>query len=94
MKLKRYILLPVAVFFTALATYAASVLAPVTVTLQNKCTHPVKYEVKGGAASSGTIEANGKQKLSLEPGVKVYVDGELCLAVSAADNNTTFVVCR
>jgi len=73
---------------------AALMLGPVTVTLQNKCPRAVKYEIKGSKPSNGTIEANGKVKLSIEPGHQVFADGELCVQVTANDNGATYIVCR
>jgi hypothetical protein len=94
MKLKKLLFLPIFSLSAGILLAASSFLAPVSVTLQNKCTRAAKYEVKGGTASSGTVEAGSKVKLSLEVGQKVFVDGEICLEVSAADNGSTYIVCR
>jgi hypothetical protein len=94
MRLKKSILLTLGLVLATSFAMAGALLAPVNITLQNKCTRPVKYEIRGGAATTGTIDAEGKSKLKLEPGQKVYVDGELCLEVTVKDEGTTFVVCR
>jgi hypothetical protein len=94
MRLNKSILLTLGLALAATFAMAGALLAPVSLTLQNKCTRPVKYEVRGATITNGTIEADGKAKLKLEPGQKVYVDGELCLEVSAKDEGTTYIVCR
>lgn len=94
MNLRKMLLLPVLTLTALAAMGAASMIGPITLTLQNKCARPVKYEIKGGKAATGTVEANGKVKLSLEPGQKIFADGELCVEVAAADNGSTYIVCR
>jgi hypothetical protein len=94
MRLKKSILLTLGLGLASTFVWAGSLLAPVNLTLQNKCTRPVKYEIRGATTTNGTIEAESKAKLKLEPGQKVYVDGELCLEVSLKDEGTTYIVCR
>lgn len=94
MRFRTPLLLTLGLSWAATFAFAGAMLAPVNVTLQNKCTRAVKYEIKGATSSNGTIEAESKTKLKLEPGLKVYVDGELCIEVSAKDEGATYIVCR
>lgn len=94
MRLRTSLLFTIGLSMAATFAFAGAMLAPVNVTLQNKCTRAVKYEIKGATTSNGTIEAESKAKLKLEPGLKVYVDGELCIEVSAKDEGATYIVCR
>jgi hypothetical protein len=63
--------------------------------LKNTCSHDVKYEVKySGHGSSGTVYKSNKQRLTVQPGAKIYIDGELLMEVEDSDDGETFTVCR
>jgi hypothetical protein len=63
--------------------------------LENLCSHDVKYEVKyNGHGSSGTVYKNNKQRITVQPGAKIYIDGNFLMDVEAGDDGEKFVVCR
>jgi hypothetical protein len=63
--------------------------------LKNSCSHDVKYAVKyAGHGSSGTVYKNNKQRLTVQPGAKIYIDGDFFMEVEDSDDGETFTVCR
>ena len=67
----------------------------VYVYLKNSCSHDVKYSVKySGHGSSGTVYKNNKQRLTVQPGAKIYIDGDFFMEVEDSDDGEAFTVCR
>jgi hypothetical protein len=67
----------------------------VEVTLQNKCTRDVKYQLKsGGTTTNGVVAKGDKVKVSVASGTEICVDGDAFMTVAAADAGQTFMVCR
>lgn len=66
----------------------------VTVTLQNSCTHDVRYSIKGGSTGNGTVSKKGKERIKVVAGAKLYIDAEFFMEIEATDDGETYVVCR
>ena len=67
----------------------------IEVTLQNKCTRDVKYQLKsGGTTTNGVVAKGDKVKVSVASGTEICVDGDAFMTVAAADAGQTFMVCR
>ncbi|MEM1000717.1 MAG: hypothetical protein AAGN35_26925 [Bacteroidota bacterium] len=69
--------------------------AYVYIYLKNSCSHDVKYAVKyPGHGSSGTVYKNNKKRLTVQPGAKIYIDGDFLMEVEDSDDGEDFIVCR
>ncbi|MFT5778124.1 MAG: hypothetical protein ACI837_001080 [Crocinitomicaceae bacterium] len=63
--------------------------------LQNECDHSVKYEYKyPGHGSSGSVSANYKQRVTLQTGAKLYIDGSFLTEITSSDDKKIFVICE
>lgn len=65
------------------------------VRFENKCSHDVKLRIEAfGSASEGTLNKNSYETKPVQPGYKIYVDGQFFRKMEDGDGGKTFVVCN
>jgi hypothetical protein len=63
--------------------------------LQNDCDEDIKFEYKyPGHGSSGSVAANYKQRITLQVGAKLYIDGSFLKEIEASDDKKVFIICK
>jgi hypothetical protein len=63
--------------------------------VENKCSHDVKLRIVAfGSASETTVYKNSSESHPVQPGYKLYVDGDFFSEIKPADKGNTMVICK